>query len=512
MNKKILIVTAMAAIGQLPVMAIDAPGDTAAVVTAAETTQATASPTATATLRLSLDNCLTIALSDNPTVKVADMDVVRTDYSRMETVSQLLPSVTFSGTYNRTLAKQVAYMNMDFDDMFGGLGGIGGGSTTDPDNPGDAEGDTTPTSRASSSSSKKNDGIKMGLDNSYQVGFSASMPLIAPQLWASLKLSDTQILEANEKARASRIDLVNQVKNAYYALMLAMDSRRVLQESYDMAAYTHNLYVKQQQLGAASDFDVLRTSVAMKNIEPSLLQADIAIKQAKLQLKILTGIDSGTDFDITGTLSDYEKTMYDDVLSIDPDYSHNTSLVQFDIQTRQLQQLVKIEKASYYPTVAANFNYMWTSSTNGTPFSFRWTPYSMVGLSLNVPLFNGGKRYARIKQAEIQLGEAEYTRLNLERNIAMQVDLAVDNIKLNVGQIASSSESVAQASRAHDIQVKSFNIGATSYLNLRDSELALTQSQLAFYQSVYNYLVARSQLEYLLGSAAPFTEYQRMRN
>lgn len=508
MKKRFLIVCALSATWQLPAIAIENPDDTTYVSMETEPAPVTVTSSKASPLRLSLDDCLTIALSENPTVKVADMEVTRTDYSRMETVSQLLPSIAFSGSYSRTIAKQVAYMNMDFGDL---MGGLGGGSTTNPDDPGETGGEAAPASRAGSSS-KKNDGIKMGLDNSYQVGFSASMPLIAPQLWASLKLSDTQIYEANEKARASRIDLVNQVKNAYFALMLATDSRRVLQESYDMAAYTHDLYVKQQQLGAASDFDVLRTSVAMKNIEPNLLQADIAIKQAKLQLRILTGLEADTDFDITGTLSDYEKTMYDDVLSIDPDYSHNTSLVLFDIQTRQLQQAVKIEKASLYPTLAASFNYTWTSSTNGSPFSFRWTPYSMAGLSLNLPIFNGGKRYARIKQAEIQLGEAEYTRLNLERNVAMQVDLAVDNIKLNVGQIASSAESVTQATRAHDIQVKSFNIGATSYLNLRDSELALTQSQLAYYQSVYNYLVARSQLEYLLGTAAPITEYQRKRN
>ncbi len=508
MKKRFLIVCALAYACQSPAMAMETADDTTHISHVPEPAAVTATATGGAPLKLSLDDCLTIALSDNPTVKVADMEVTRTDYSRMETVAQLLPSITFAGNYSRTLAKQVAYMNMDFGDLMGGLGG--GGSTTDPDNPGSGTDDAAPASRASSNN--KSDGIKLGLDYSYQVGFSASVPVIAPQLWASLKLSDSQILEANEKARASRIDLVNQVKNAYYSLMLAVDSRRVLQESYDMAAYTHDLYVKQQQLGAASDFDVLRTSVAMKNIEPSLLQADIAIKQAKLQLRILTGMDGDTDFDITGTLSDYEKTMYDDVLSINPDYSANTSLVLFDIQTRQLQQAVKIEKASLYPTLAASFNYNWTSSTNGSPFTFRWTPYSMAGLSLNVPIFTGGKRYARIKQSEIQLGEAEYTRLILERNVAMQVDLAADNIKLNVGQIASSSESVNQATRAHDIQVKSFNIGATSYLNLRDSELALTQSQLAYYQSVYNYLVARSQLEYLLGTAAPVTEYQRKRN
>ena len=83
---------------------------------------------------LSLDDCLRVALSDNPTVRVADMEISRTDYSKIETISQLLPQVSFAGTYSRTLAKQVMYMNMD------GFGGMGG----DGEDAGDS-----PTSRAS---------------------------------------------------------------------------------------------------------------------------------------------------------------------------------------------------------------------------------------------------------------------------------------------------------------------------------------------------------------------------
>lgn len=441
-----------------------------------------------APVSLSLDDCLRVALSDNPTVRVADMEITRTDYSKIETISQLLPQVSFTGTYSRTLAKQVMYMNMD------GFGGA--------DSDTDADG-SAPASRASGGGG----GIKVGLDNSYQVGFSASLPLIAPQLWASLKLSDNQILQAVEKARESKLELVNQVKNAYYTLLLAKDSKKVIQESYDMAALTHEIYTKQHAAGAASDYDVLRTSVAMKNVEPDLMQADIAIKQARLQLLLLMGADAATRFDVADNLRNYEKTMYNDVLAINPDYSSNSSLVLNRLQSEQLDQALKAERASLYPSLSASFNYMWSSMSNGTPFkNFRWTPFSSAGLTLNVPIFTGGSRYSRIKQAKIQKEQMGWQRENLERSVAMQVDLALDNIKVNVEQIASCSESVGQAERAHDIMEKSFGIGAASYLDLRDYELALTQSRLAYYQAIYNYLVAGADLELLLGNA-PIDNY-----
>lgn len=437
---------------------------------------------------VSLDECLTIALSDNPTVKIADMEVERLDYSKREVIGQLLPTIDFGATYSRMLAKQVMYMNMD---GFGDMGGSG--------NDGAEE-----NSRAGE---KKDNGIKMGLDNSYSLGFQASLPLIAPQLWKSIGVSDTQILRSLESARQSRQSLVNQVKNAYYTLLLAQDSRKVIQESYDMAALTNRTYQQQREAGAASDYDVLRTSVAMKNIEPEIVQADIAIKQARLQLLILMGLDSNFELEAASQLSDYEAGMYETVLSINPDYSGNSDLRLLDIDSKLLKQNLDIQKLAFVPTLSLTANYNWTSMSNGSPFSnFRWNPYSTIGVTLSVPIFHGGQRINKVKQAKIQYAETQWQRENLERSISMQVDLAIDNIQLNVKQIASSSESVAEADSAHTIMEKSFGIGAASYLDLRDSELSLTRARLAYYQAIYNYLVAGSNLELLLGNA-PIERY-----
>ena len=161
-----------------------------------------------------------------------------------------------------------------------------------------------------------------------------------------------------------------------------------------------------------------------------------------------------------------------------------------------------LQKLAYAPTLAFTANYNWTSMSNGSPLkNFRWNPYSTIGLTLSVPIFSGGQRYSRVKQANLQLEELRLQRENLERSVAMQVDLAIDNMQINIKQISSCSESVIQADKAHTIMEKSFEIGAASYLDLRDSELVLTQARLAYYQAIYNYLIAGSELELLQGTA-----------
>ncbi|MDE7237820.1 MAG: TolC family protein, partial [Paramuribaculum sp.] len=375
----------------------------AALAVLVSVTAAAREATQADTLVLSLDSCIAIALDANPTIKVADLEVKRIDLTKKSTIAQLLPNVSFGAQYSRTLAKQTMYMSMD------GFGGEGNGSEAE--------------TQASGSSNRDN-GIKVGLDNSWSLGFNGSLPIIAPQLWATLRLNDEQILASVESARSSRLDMIKEVKNAYYGMMLADDSYRVVRDNYDMALYTAAQYRRRFEIGTASRYDTLRTSVAVKNIEPQLTQAEIAIRQSRLLLAMLMGIDTAPFITPATRLADYEATMYADVLAIDPSIGDNTDLRLLDIQRRQAEQAVKVNKLAFVPPLALTRNYNWTSMSNGKLFGAgdRWSPYSSVGLALSVPLFEGGGRYNSVKQSKIQARELDLQRDNLRRSIQMQVD------------------------------------------------------------------------------------------
>ena len=411
------------------------------------------------TLSLTREQCLEIALRDNPTVRVADMEVKKVNYSKKEVLAGLFPSIDFSTSYQRSIELQTIRMNM------------GGESQS----------------------------LKMGSDNTWNTGFSASMPLIAPTLWKSISISNTQILANLESARASRLDLINNVNKAYYALLLAIDSRNVVKENYDIAKMNAGIYEKQFHAGTASEYDVLRSSVQVKTIEPELLQADIAVKQCQLQLKVLMGIAADTDIEPTVTLKDYQKDMYT-YTGGDTSIEDNTSLRSLDIQKKILDKNIDMKKFAWIPTLGASFNLSWLSLSNGSPFKDQeFNPYCTVGFNLSVPIFSGGSKYYGLKQAQVQRKELDLQREDLVNSLNMQVDLAIDNINREARQISTSEEGMRQAKKAHDIMQKSFEIGAASYLDLRDSELADTQAQLAYYQAIYNYLVSTSELDTLLG-------------
>jgi outer membrane protein TolC len=417
----------------------------------------------TGMLRLSLDDCLRVALNDNPTVKVDSMEIERVNYALKEVKGQLLPEVTASGQYTRNLALQTMYMD------------TGDGNSV---------------------------GIKMGRDNTYTAGFSATLPLVVPQLWRTIKLNENQILQNIEAARANKISLVNQVKNTYYAMLLAGDSRRVIEQNHATALEHAAIYKKQHELGTASEYDVLRANVAVTNLEPSILEAENTERLLELQLKVLMGMDSRIDIEPTQTLDDFKASMYDRTLSTDTSLVNNTTLKTLDLQTDYLNKVVAVQKAAWLPTVSANGNLMWHSMGNGNPLdNFMWNRSSSIGLTIAWPVFQGFRRNNRIKQAEIQAREMTWQRENAERSLHMQVQSQVDNIHKSIKQVESNAGGVAQAQKASDIMQQSFKVGAASFIQLRDTDDALMNARLSYYQAIYNYLVAESDLEKVLGNS-----------
>ena len=420
---------------------------------------------APAQLALSLDECIRIALSENPTIKVKEMEITRVDYSRKEAIAKLLPTINLSGQYTRNLSLQTMYMD-------------------------------TPNGTMA---------IKMGSDNTHAAGFQAQIPLVVPQLWKSIKLNENQILQNVETARSNKLSLVNQVEKAYYALLLAQDSKRVIEENHATAKLNAEIFQKKFDLGAASEYDVLRANVAVTNLEPSILEAENSIVALMLQLKVLMGMDVRTEITPSQQLSDFRGEMYaralSNTLGSDTTLANNTSLKSMDLQTDYLKKALDVQKMAWYPTLSGSASLMWHSMNNGSPVSgLRWSRASNVGLTLAFPIFQGGQRYYKQKQAQIAYDEMKWQRENLERNLHMQVATQNNTIVKNLKQIESNEAGVHMAEKANDIMQKSFKIGAASFIQLRDTEDALMAARLAYFQAIYNYLVASSDLEYVLGN------------
>lgn len=447
---------------------------------------------------LTLEDALKIALSENVSVKVADKEIQRAEYARKGTYASLFPNVDASGAFQRTIKKQVMYMDFDMS----ALGGMGGGSAAEGE--GDfelPEGVEIPETQTQPSKSSSGGGIEVGRWNTFNGGITASMPLVNAQLWKSIEISGDAVELAVEQARSSRLDMVTQVKQAFYGVLLAKEALNVYQGVYENAVDNFGQTEKRYKAAKASELEYTRAKANVASAIPNVYSAESQVVLALWQLKAVMGVDLDMDIDVAGKLTDYADSMfYETNEASQADLSGNTSLRQLAIQAEQLAKTVQLQQYAYLPSLAVAFSYSMNAMTNDFKFSeFRWTPYSYVGLSLSIPIFSGGKRLNNVRQAKIQQSELDLQRINAERQLQIGVRQYVTTMETSMKSYYSALEAVDLAQKAYDISEKSYNVGKSTMTDLNSAQLTLTQAELSASQAIYNFVVAKSNLEKTIG-------------
>ena len=411
-------------------------------------------------LKVTLDDAIKVALSDNPTIKVAEQQIEIKKVSKDEAWQALLPSVDFNGTVQYTVLAAVMKLNgMEF---------------------------------------------KMGQDNTstWNGQFQISLPVFAPTVYATMNLTKTDLDNAVEQSRSSKLDLVNQVTKAYYQVILAQDSYDVLCRSYEQAEKNYNVVKSLYELGGTSEYDKISAEVQLRSLNPSVIQTRNAVTMAKLQLMVLMGVDPETEIEIEGSLEDYENQLYNEALGAGGySLANNTNMRQLKLSEKMLNQNLHMQKMNFLPTLALSGTYAFQSlyNDNWNVFDYTWAKSSSLVLSFSVPIFRMSN-FTKLRSTKLQISQLSENMDYTEKQLNMQVRSYVDNMKANAEQVASNREAIEQAEKGREIASKRYEIGKGTILELNNSEVSLTQAKLTYSQSIYNYLAAKADLDKVLGN------------
>ncbi len=442
--------------------------------------QTTEGATEMTTMRLTLQEAIDLALSENPTIKVADLEVERYDYVRKEMLGNLYPSLSASGTYTYAVVK-----------------------------------------------SEISKGLSFGADNTIAAAAEVGLPLVVPAVWRSIKMTKVQMENAVELARASRIDMVNAVKKAYYNILLAEQSLAVLRSSEATVSKTVEDTRVQYEHGLASEYNLLTAEVQLSNLQPSIIQTANSIDVAKRLLKMYLSLPENIDIALVGTLDDFRDAILNGGEQLSTDVSENSTLKQLDIQAELLRQNLKLTQTSRMPTLAAfgQFAYsgndmqrpdfsamMGGGATGGTTGStgnagtaeavkksFYWQHPISIGVSLSVPIFSGFKNTNKVRQVRNQIRQLELQRDYVAKSTDVQVRSSINNLLTAREKMFANEKTVAQAQKAYDISNTRYKAGAGTILELNTAELSLTQAKLNYSQAIYDYISAKADYDQIVG-------------
>ena len=421
-------------------------------------------------MELTLDKAISLALDQNRDIKVAELEVEKSHKKVKESFGNLLPSFDASGQYTRNIKKPVIFLPPGTP-----FGPPGGGPTV----------------------------MEIGYDNSYNGTISASLPIFMKQIYSGLKLSKQNLKLSKESYRESKINTISNVKKAYYGVLLTRELRDFMRMSLKDAEDNLENVRKMHKQGLVADYDLLKAEVQIENLKPNVMQAEDNYKLAIDGLKIAIGLNSDVEIKVLGQLK-YDENAQIPTLdeALTELLAHNTTLRKLYFQTELTKTSIELAKAEFYPSLVAFGNYQYQTQADDFKFSdYYWVKTAMVGLQLQIPLFHGLSRVAKVQQAELSHRQVMEQQSAVTEAIKTQLNSVLYKMAQAKNRIEVQKKSIEQAQLGYRIAQSRYKNGLGTQLEVNDAEVALTQARFNYAKAVYDFLVATVDYEQLVGKS-----------
>lgn len=414
-------------------------------------------------LKLTLQDALNIAITNNWDMKIAQKEIRKSEEQIDEAYSNAYPRIEFSGTYIRNIKMPVMFIPPN--------------SLINP----------TPETQT----------FELGSKNSYDATFKLSQVIYSQKVNTAIKIADDYSEFTKVGTKATKNEIVLNVKKAFYGILLMRELVKVAEQGYEVAKANYDNVALLYKQGVASEYDYLRAEVQLANTQPQLIQAKNGYELSKNYLKNLLSLDLNKNVEIIGEFK-FEEIPASLLLETGADIITNNPLVkQLSIQSSMLEKNITIEKSEYYPTLAFFGQYSYQSQDNSFTFSnYKWAQSFLVGLQLSYPIFDGFRRGARIEQAIIEKDKVDLTKRKVEEALRIQIlqaEMKMDEAKK---RIFAQEKNLLQAEKTLKIAQTRFKSGVGTQLELIDTQAALTFAKTNYAQAVYDYLVAKTEWEF----------------
>lgn len=411
----------------------------------------------------SLQQCVDYALENNQTIKNAAYEVEISETQVKETTGLGLPQVNISSGINYNYDIQQVLLP-PFDNPEGEEIPLAFGQTYD--------GNIALTAR------------QLLFEGAYFVGLQAAR--------AVRELS-------SKKHVSTQIDVAEAVSKAYYNVLVTKERYDLLKVNLgrtDSLLYdTRALY----ENGFAEKIDVNRVKVQHNNLKVQVSSVQKLLSLSYDLLKFQMGMSLSDSIYLTDKLGevDFAVIERDDLAYQDRiEYSElqsNLTLVNLDM---------KRNKSLYLPSLYANFNYGYNTNAGESSQIFegdRWLSFGALGLSLNIPVFDGLIKSAKIQRNKLQEQQIEQAMGLLKNSIDLEVRQAEVTLSSAIDDMVAQKENMALAEEIYTVSKIKYEEGVGTNLEVTNADADYKVAQTNYYDALYAALVAKIDLEKAYG-------------
>lgn len=338
-----------------------------------------------------------------------------------------------------------------------------------------------------------------GQPTSYSTGLQSSLQIFdGGRRFFDMKSAKADVNAAEAGETASRFQIALQVKQEYYNILAARESRSAAEAAIQQAEQQLRSSSIRLRAGAATLSDSLRSVVAVGNARLALLNAQNNLQIANATLTRLVASPTPVTAMASDTLD--QRVTIPTVDELEPLIRNAPAIRQADAELSSAKSSVRSAKTAFLPTVNLNFN----RGGSGLDPQFgigdkRYAYNQNLSFSLNFPLFNNLTREVNVARAMVAEDVAEAS-LRDARYLARQTLVqSLGQMRIAREQVDIQTQSVAAATEDVRVQQRRYELGATTLLDLLTSHTQLDNSRIALIRARYDYRVAKAQLEALIG-------------
>lgn len=346
----------------------------------------------------------------------------------------------------------------------------------------------------------ENVNIGKGISNNHSNTISASIPI-----YTGGKLSGTiDQAKANYKyylvgEQKAYNDMRETVTNSYYGMLQADNVQNLSRESVARLEEHLKNVKAQYDVGVVAKVDVLRSEVELADAQQTLIQAENAYHIAEATLNKIVGLPMDTTLKLQDSM---QYTPYDNDMKYCLDYAaeHRPDLEQARQNVEAAKGALKVARSGYMPQVSASASQNWNDTNWPGDENGNWS----VGVGVSMNIFDTGVTLSKIHGAEADLAKAEESYRDAVDSIMLEVRSTYLNLREAEKRIKTTEVAVAKAEEDYHIAQVRYMAGVGTNTDVLDAQVALTDAQNNYVQSLYDYNTSKTSLETAIGVPMAF--------
>lgn len=435
-------------------------------------------------ITLTLNDAINLAIYNNKELKIQQLNVQKAQLMVNEARGNAFPSLDFNGSFYHYIQKPIFFFpdfqamlaNATYDILF----------------------------KEKLLPEDKSKFLPMGmirqsfvLDNQFETKIQLSQVLFNSAVFRGISASKIYLEISKSSYQSTLSNVIANTKKVFYGIILAKNLFQIYEESLQNAKENLNLIKSLRSQGLVSDFDLMQAEVQVENLIPVVQNFENLYSNALNALKLLLDISMEDTLSVVGSLEyvDYNFPASNELIK--QGIENNLDIRTFKFKVLVDREMIELYRSENYPSIVAFGNYSFAGQANN--LKFNTYSQSVVGLQLNLNLFNGMQTSNRIQKATIECKQTEEQLHQLESYVAKMIQEKLNEFKKAKSQVVIQRKNIELAQKAYEIAQKRYKEGTSIQLEVKNAELELRQAKINLQQSIFEYLLAKIDIDNILG-------------